>query len=240
MQDHLTFMGNLSAPAYEAFVGKLKIAMDEVSQQEMVDLCSGAGGPMYTILRLLRQQGLEARAQLTDLYPNLPAYRQREHESGGTIRGVDYSVDATNVPVALAGFRLIANGFHHFPPTAAVKILADAVAKGQGLAVIEMVNRSALAMFSVFVGLLGLLVCTPFFKPFRLSRLLWTYVLPIVPLCLVWDGIVSCLRVYSPRELHALVSQVEPNKYEWDIGELPVGPGVVTYLIGIPARATDR
>ena len=77
-------------------------------------------------------------------------------------------------------------------------------------------------------------LAAPFLKPFRVSRLVFTYLIPLVPLFLLWDGFVSCLRVYSPAELRDLVSQLGATNYEWDIGTTRVGPGVVTYLIGIP------
>jgi hypothetical protein len=234
MQDHLTFMGNLSGPAYQAFVEKLKSAMERVRQHELLDLCSGSGGPARTVVRLLHEQGLEARARLTDLFPNLDAYRQQEKESGGTLQGVDRSVDATNVPTELTGVRLIANGLHHFPPEGARQVLADAVAKRQGIAVIEMVNRSVFAFVGVLIGTVMVFLAAPFLRPFRFSRLVFSYVIPLVPLFLLWDGIVSCLRVYSPDELRALVSQLGETEYDWDIGTTQVGPGVATYLIGTP------
>src|SRR4029077_19627422 len=115
------------------------------------DLCSGGGGPMRTILRLLREQGLDARARLSDLFPNVEAYRHLEKVTDGVIQGIESPVDATNVPAALSGFRLMANGFHHFPPEMAEKVLADAVAKRQGIAIVEMVNRSLLSFLGVGV-----------------------------------------------------------------------------------------
>ena len=235
MQDHLTFMGNLSGPAYQAFVEKLKGAMERLRQNELLDLCSGSGGPARTVVRLLREQGLEARARLSDLFPNVTAYQQLAKESGGTLQGVNVPVDATNVPAELNGVRLIANGFHHFPPAQARQVLADAVTKRQGIAVIEMVNRSAFAFVGVLIGTVLVFFAAPFLKPFRVSRLVFTYLVPLVPLFLLWDGFVSCLRVYSPAELRDLVSQLGATNYEWDIGTTRVGPGVATYLIGIPA-----
>ena len=234
MQDHLRFMGDLSAPTYKGFVEKLKSAMERSGQRRILDLCSGGGGPMRTILQLLRAQNFEATALVTDLYPNIAAYRQLERDSDGTIQGYDSSVNATNVPPELSGFRLLANGFHHFRPQDAGLVLADAVKRRQGVAVIEMVSRSPLAFFSVFIGSMSMFVVTPFVRPFRVSRLFFTYLLPLAPLCTLWDGLVSCLRVYSPAELRALVSQLGTTTYEWDIGEIRFGPGVATYLIGMP------
>lgn len=234
MQDHLTFMSNLSAPAYRGFVEKLRTAMERLEQQELLDLCSGSGGPARMIVQLLRAQGRKVSARLSDLFPNVAAYRSLEKETSGVLRGVEYPVDAADVPEELRGFRLIANGFHHFPPPQAARVLADAVTKQQGIAVIEMVNRSFFAFVSVGIGLVLALLSAPFIKPLRVSRLVFTYLVPLVPLCLLWDGVVSCLRVYSPAELQELVSQINTNGYEWDIGAFRLGPGVVTYLIGIP------
>jgi hypothetical protein len=48
------------------------------------------------------------------------------------------------------------------------------------------------------------IVTTPFIRPFCWRRLLWTYVVPLVPLTCLWDGIVSQLRAYSVSELKSL------------------------------------
>jgi hypothetical protein len=65
---------------------------------------------------------------------------------------------------------------------------------------------------------------------------------PVLPLFVLWDGLVSCLRVYSPRELRALVDSLEPrhrDAYDWDIGRirLPGPPVYATYLVGVPRSA---
>jgi hypothetical protein len=124
-------------------------------------------------------------------------------------------------------------------------VLADAVAQRQGIAVVEMVERTPLAMLGVFAGLLVLLVATPFIRPFSVRRLLFTYPIPLIPLALVWDGLVSCLRVYSPRELCDLIARVPAaDRFAWDTGRVRVAgtPTHVTYLIGTPkpCKPLDR
>ena len=53
---------------------------------------------------------------------------------------------------------------------------------------------------------------------------------------------VSCLRVYSPKELGDLVAQLPQNDYEWDIGRIPVRgtPVRITYLIGTAPATLGR
>jgi hypothetical protein len=79
------------------------------------------------------------------------------------------------------------------------------------------------------------LVVTPFIGPFRWSRLLWTYLIPVIPVVLWFDSIVSVLRVYSVEDLSNLT--IGLNSYRWDIGRVRSRrlPITVTYLVGVPA-----
>jgi hypothetical protein len=168
----------------------------------------------------------------------LPRLERARAEGRGQVTYHERPVDATAVPDSLPGFRLICNAFHHLPPDAARKCLADAVRQRRGIAIVEMVDRSATSVFGVTFGTSTLLAVTPFIRPLRASRLFLTYVVPVVPLCTWWDGVVSCLRAYSPEELARLVAALPDNDYVWDIGRLPVpsAPTSLVYLIGRPAQ----
>ena len=41
----------------------------------------------------------------------------------------------------------------------------------------------------------------PFARPFRWPYPVFTYVIPLMSLIILWDGIVSMLRIYSPERL---------------------------------------
>ena len=60
--------------------------------------------------------------------------------------------------------------------------------------------------------------------------------LPLLPLIVLFDGIVSCLRTYSPDEL---VASLDAPSYTWEIGTESVrgAPVSLTYLIGYRALA---
>jgi hypothetical protein len=63
----------------------------------------------------------------------------------------------------------------------------------------------------------------------------WTYLIPVVPMIAMWDGLVSNLRTYSVGELNDLVEQVADDRYEWKIGRArSIGLSRVTYAIGTP------
>jgi hypothetical protein len=178
------------------------------------------------------------RVVLTDLFPNRDRFRELARGDVEHVSFEDTEVDARAVPASLDGFRVMFNGFHHFAPADARAVLADAVAHSRGIAIFEMNGRMPPSLISVLFSPLTLLLVTPLLRPFRLSRLLWTYLIPVLPLAVLWDGIVSCLRVYDPEELDALVREVSgAERYSWRSGRLPIPgtPGKATYLIGAPA-----
>lgn len=211
-------------------------------QKQILDLCSGGSGPLALVQQQLRERhGLSVPIRLTDKYPNLPAFKKIRAEAqvlGGDISFSNTSVDATAVPEELEGLRTLFSCFHHFPPELARRILADSVAKRAPVAIFELSNRSLSAFLQVLLGgPLSIPFLTPFFRPFSWMRLFWTYVIPVVPFCAVWDGVGSNLRAYAPDEMMRLVQDTPGQEaFEWKTGIAEGGlPGVrVTYLIGVP------
>ena len=190
------------------------------------------------LLKMLRErEGLELSATLTDLFPNGRLHEVAER-SGGTLAVAERSVNALDVPEALRGFRLMCNCFHHFRPQEARAILADAVAKRQGIAVMEVVERSPGGFLMMLFGFISGTLGTPFIRPFKLSRLLLSWGLPLIPFNILFDGVVSCLRVYSVEELEALVREVPgADAFRWEIHRLKEGPMATTVLVGAPRVA---
>lgn len=124
--------------------------------------------------------------------------------------------------------------FHHFSPEAGRAILQNAVDAGEGMGIFEVTRRS-LSSIPLILGWVLLLVgCTPWIRPFRWSRLFWTFLIPVIPAVLLFDGMVSCLRTYRPEELRQILSGVVGNDYCWEIGESSSGKVPIVYLIGYP------
>ena len=77
------------------------------------------------------------------------------------------------------------------------------------------------------------LLTTPFIRPFKFGRIIFTYLIPIVPLFVLWDGIVSSLRTYSVKEMNKLVENLNGTEtYDWEINKVKSGPSVILYLLG--------
>jgi hypothetical protein len=111
------------------------------------------------------------------------------------------------------------------------------VAKGEGVGVFESGSRSPLTLLEALGTPLRVLVLAPFIRPFRWSRLFWTYLVPALPLVLLFDVLVSCLRVYSAPDLRDLTAGLD--RYHWDIGTVRIMkwiPIPLSYLIGVPSE----
>lgn len=214
-------------------------------RQLIVDMCSGGGGPWLDLSRKLQCRDRERNPAalqiwLTDKYPNLEAFQNVSASSDQRITFYSKSVDAMNVPCALKGLRTMFTSFHHFSPEDARAILQNAVDAGESVGIFEITRRAPSAIGIIFIGVLLLFLHTPRIRPFRWSRLLWTYLIPIIPLVLLFDGVVSCLRTYQPQELREMVEKLTSCEYQWEIGELEGGRAPVTYLIGCPGGRSRK
>jgi hypothetical protein len=209
--------------------------MRHTGSHRVVDLCSGAGGPWPTLLPLLSSHlAAPLEVCLTDRYPNTPAWRSLAERFGQQIGYEERPVDARKVPYRLSGFRTLFSGFHHFRPHDAVQILADAAGRRQGIGIFEATERTVPALVGMLAVPIIIALVTPAIRPFRWSRLFWTYLLPAIPLMGLVDGVVSCLRTYTPQELRAMTEPLAG--YSWEIGRerSSRSPVPVTYAIGYP------
>jgi hypothetical protein len=200
---------------------------------QIVDLCSGGGGPWVGLYSEVADGGA-LTVTLTDLYPNALVPR------GSGFAVWPEPVDARHVPAALRGFRTIFSSFHHFDPEAARAMLADAFERREGIAIFEGATRHAWTLLAVTaVPLLGIEAALAA-RPVRWERILWNCVVPVVPAILWIDGILSCLRSYSVEDLRELVAGLSAPDYEWQIGEERGGRVAIRYLVGVPGERTAR
>lgn len=236
--DLLKFGLNLGGN-YECVVPRLRKALESCGTHRIVDLCSGAGGPWSGLLRAFEKtEKFLVEVSLSDRFPNVSTVRRVDRAGKTNLVYYPNSVDATRMPPDLQGFRTLFTSFHHFRPADAQAILADAVRNRQGIGVFEVTQRSAIAVVLMVVSAPFAMVLMPFIPPFRWSRLAMIPVLPLLALFGLWDGVVSCLRTYSPAELRKLTEGLADCGYTWEIGEEAYWGGwsvvPITYLIGYP------
>lgn len=232
---YLEFMARFAGHG-KAVAPLLFRALHRAHENRIIDLCSGGSGPLPTALaEILDRHDQAVAATLTDFYPNREAFERttREHPM---IDAIHEPVDAVRVPADLEGLRTIFSGFHHFRPAQAKRILENAAEDRAPIAIFEIVARHPLALFGMFFAPLMTLLLMPFLRPFRWGWVPLTYVVPVIPFFIFWDGFVSCLRCYSLNELREMTQNLESSDYDWEIGgfDLPGVPFDGSYLIGVP------
>jgi hypothetical protein len=220
---------------YKPAAGIVKEIIDNTGNCEILDLCSGGGGGMDVFQRELEEiTRKNIRITLSDKYPNIDAFEKIKNETQGR---VDYSkqpVDVLNIQDDRKYIRTIFSAFHHFNPEDARSILKNAVNNNVPIAIFEGAAKDIKNFFGIllFTPIIFLLI-TPFMKPFRFSRLFFTYVIPLIPITTVWDGLVSILRMYTPDEMLKMAESVTQNGYEWKSGKAKNSIGTsIMYLTG--------
>jgi len=223
----------------------LRHALDRTGTSTVIDLCSGGGGPWPRLAReMKRQNGSHPSILLTDKNPEAGLLRNCRifSSNGDTIACSSQPIDARSVPADLDGFLTLFNAFHHFSPCEARGILGNAVNTGRGIAVFEATERSLFSIIQMIFTLPPLVwVLTPFLRPIRISRLFFTYIVPLLPLVITLDGVLSSLRTYTPEELRRLAENCDGTAYTWKTGSIKSFrlPRKITYLIGYPEVKKD-
>jgi hypothetical protein len=231
--DYLRFIEK-RAGFYRMITPRLRQLIHDSRTPCIVDLCSGAGGPWPELAAIL-PDGMQVT--LTDLNPNLPALKNAETEQPERIRWRAHPVDATAVPENLPGLRTLFTAFHHLPPPLARKVLADAARQRQPIAIFEMTQRHPLVFLSTLLAPLAVWLATPFMPTVTARKLVFTYLLPVIPFAILFDGLVSVMRTYTPAELRSMTASIDEPAYHWETGVTPF-PGMpvgIVWLTGRPA-----
>mgnify|MGYP005995526579 CR=1 FL=1 len=233
LTDFLQFISN-ATKIYKPIVPVLEKGLQLSKTNQIIDLASGGGGGLLWLNSELKKRNPELKILLTDYYPNKSAFEYTKKQANN-FDFVSNSVDARNVPKNLKGLRTQFLSFHHFKPEEAKLILQNAVDSNAAIAIFEGQERSFASIIAMVFSPISVLFTAPFIRPFKFGRIIFTYLIPIIPLVCLFDGIVSSLRTYSVKEMTDLVNQLEnKDNFHWDINRVKFGPGVILYLLGTP------
>lgn len=233
MTDFLQFLTN-KTQLFKPILPLLEELISKQDQHRIIDLGSGGGGGLLWLGRRLKAMFPELQIILTDLYPNISAFEFTREKGGEELFAYrPESIDARRPPEDLTGIRTQFLSMHHFKPDEVVTILQNAVDQEQAIAIFEGQERSIKSIVPMLLSPISVLLTTPFIRPFKLGRILFTYLIPLVPIFVCWDGVVSALRTYTVEEMEAMVKTVKGHEsFDWNIGKIASGPGVNLYLIG--------
>jgi hypothetical protein len=236
MTDYLRYFLTITH-FYKPIVPLLKECLEQTQTHHIIDLCSGSGGPIETLDKTIHNtMQQDVRFTLTDRFPNISSYKHLEKKTNGRITFIDTPVDATTVPAQLRGMRTVFSGIHHLNEHTVEAVIRDAVKHRAAIGIFDGGDRNLFTILGIiFFHPIAFVLFTPLFRPFRISRFIFTYLIPLIPICTVWDGVVSILRLYSPDELLRIARLADSENYIWKAGKKRNQFGMnVAYLIGYP------
>lgn len=204
----------------------------------IIDLCSGSGGPMAEVYNRLKTQPhlQNLTLTLTDLYPHLETADRINSEGGSGINYLTKSVNAADLATEKVGVRTMICSMHHMKPTVAHDILSDAKANRQPICLFEISDNSFpiwLWWMVIPMNLLMAFFITPLVRPMTWQQLVFTYLVPIIPICFAWDGAVSNARTYTIADMNELLEGLHTGDYVWETGKVG-GLLKKLYLLGLP------
>ncbi len=236
--DYLRFIAT-RFDIYRDVLPLIKKGMEKSRSNVWVDCASGGGSGIVKLAKALKAEKPDLKIILTDFYPNIKAFERTRKEDMEVFEFEPASVDARSLPPALTGkFRTMFGAFHHFKPQEASAILQNALDTASPVAIFEPLSRTPASFFSMLFVPLNVLIFTIFIRPVHWKVLPFIYLLPIVPLYILWDGIASILRMYTEKEMRALVDSLQNSgDFHWEIGRT-AGKMPVYYLIGFPREGS--
>lgn len=233
-------------------------ALRDSGTNEVLDMCSGGGGPFETFASLEELNPPVVNAFiLTDLYPNLASFKAMSdrHPTPGRLLYAAEPVDATACDYgrkqqtqsnAVCYLRTMCASMHHMSEDVLERILADVVAKQDGFLALEITSRSVASMCILPLGS-PLLACIAFLYHGRgqkdlsswWQRFVLTFIIPVIPVMFLVDGLISCLRTYTKEEFLAIARKADPEGlYIWTAEERFL-EGVyipLTNYMGVPRK----
>jgi hypothetical protein len=220
---------------YDPAVLYINKVLKLTGKTSILDLCSGGGGGMVDVFdQLIKEGQTKIEFTLSDKYPNLPAFKDVNRVTNGGIKYINRSVDALDVAADIRSLRTMFSAFHHFNPDQAKQVLKSAVDSGSPVAFFDGAGNKFIIALAIALGHPFIFFfATPFIKPFKFSRLFFTYIIPIIPITTIWDGIASAFRFYNTREIDELTTEFK--SYHWETGTTK-GKMLIRmrYLIGYP------
>ena len=214
------------------------------SFSQIIDLGSGSGGIMLNVLKKLNENSqIPLKLLLSDLHPNPKLVKRINSSNTENVSYHETSIDATNLADLPKGLKTMINSFHHMSPDIAKGILKSAQDNRQPLFIYEIGENSIptfiwwlLLPLSLVILFVMVLFMTPFVKPLNWQQLVFTYLIPIIPICYAWDGQASIMRIYTFSDVENLLKDFKNETYHWEITKAIKANGKKSgyYILGLP------
>jgi hypothetical protein len=189
--------------------------LKEATGSRYTTLVELGAGPA-PITRLLANEAKTEGLRLVpcDINPDQPVYEELEKRYPGKVVPRYDNVDLSKPHSWGQGALLfLSASFHHIPPRDRCAVIEQLTESAERVMVFEPLRRTFRSMLLALTSFVPALV-TPlwlFRRPGRLGRFFWCWLLPVAPLLISWDGVVSCLRMWSESNWKVALQNVRKS-----------------------------
>jgi hypothetical protein len=197
--------------------------------KHITDLGSGSGGPLPKLCKHPLLQ--DTQFLLTDLYP------QPEMSLPKSCTYLDASADARSFAAPSGSTISFFNTFHHFSLEEQKEILTRNLSRGHCLIVAEILTPDLGCSLRILLATtVGQVLFAPFVKPFSLTRMALTWLLPVNLITVTWDGLISVWKSPGRKQRKSLQEHAAAlgAQASWIQAGNPLLP--VQLLVCIPAQ----
>ena len=199
---------------------------EKTKAKEFLDLGSGAGNVVEFLVR--NTEGPYTYA-ISDLQPCLKSYDEIKHRNQGRIDFVPYSVDLCQADGILKNKAVtIITTFHELDRREAQKAINNLLGYSKGFLIAEPIDKSAGQLFRLPWIVLYFWLVPLWTKPRTFSRLFFTWLVPVLPLFHMHDGLISLLRSYTKLDFVKLLKNGKSRGWEGEVNTIDVD---TTYVL---------
>lgn len=166
---------------YDVFIEYLQ--KQNLENTKMYDLCSGSGEPAIYIFS---KSTCFSKLFLSDKFPSSDKIIFADVLEMDFQKGFCYTMF---------------NAFHHFTDDEKLKLISKINNSGARAYFVEILEPNLIFIIKVMsLTLIGNLFITPFIKPFSITRIILTYIIPINLFTITYDGVISILKSKSVKQ----------------------------------------
>jgi len=188
-------------PYYENLADTVEHMVTNEGFTQVVEL--GAGAAPVTRLLSKREWPDNVKLFPCDLTPDDILYKDLERQNPKLVAPIYAPIDFSIVRNWPANTLLvISSAFHHIPPSDRANVIRALTSSARRVVVFECLRKNFISVFLVLFNFITVFL-TPlvyFNRPGKLRRFIWCWFIPLAFPLIVWDGIISCFRMWSNKK----------------------------------------
>jgi hypothetical protein len=184
--------------------------LKESPSDKVLECCSGSGKCLPRLIEHLPKEFVKNKTFILSDYRPLKQYSDLDR--GAAFSYISKSLNATCANESYPLPKVFINSFHHFNDEMAKKILSDSLKNNNSILILEYTKKSLGVFISVILGSLSTFLLLPFYlkkNSYPFSILFFTYIIPLFPFVLLWDGIISNLRSRNLVNVERLCKDID-------------------------------